>query len=364
MKLNKIYQGDTIEVLKTFPDESVDCIVTSPPYYALRDYGTGGGQIGLEKTMGEYITKMLQVTAELKRVLKKTGTMWWNHGDSYGSGFVQAQRKRGFVGYEKSLILQAYRLVIRMIDEQGWILRNQIIWHKPNVMPASVKDRFTVDYEPIFFFSKAKKYYFEMQYEPLVEDSDVEYRQQLREKNKANYNLKKPYQTNFPKSFNQFGRSKRTVWKIATKPYPDAHFATFPKTLIETPIIAGSPKEICKECKKPREAIIKQTPINPRPHKLHKGKSRDAADGKNPQYQVNGFARSGVEFDYKTEKLGYTDCGCNAGWDKGIVLDPFMGSGTTARVAMDLGRDFVGIELNGEYIKLAEKRLAQQVLEL
>jgi len=167
MNLNKIYQGDVLEVLKSWEDESVDCIITSPPYYGLRDYGVKG-QLGLEKTLTEYLDKMLAVTAELKRVLKKTGTLWWNHGDSYGGSWADSGHRpdnedsfprKGHPKenppqrnmYQKSLLMQAHRLAIRMIDEQGWILRNQIIWHKPNCMPSSVKDRFTVDFEPIFF---------------------------------------------------------------------------------------------------------------------------------------------------------------------------------------------------------------------
>ncbi len=188
LPINKVIQGDVLEVLKSFPDEFIDCIITSPPYYGLRDYGVDG-QIGLEKSLNEYLDRMLLITAELKRVLKKTGTMWWNHGDSYGGGQFHFDfkmkdnpeqkkyysedsiKERQFKGpkknyMEKSLMLQAHRLAIRMVDEQGWILRNQIIWHKPNVMPSSVKDRFTVDFEPIFFFSKSKKYWFEPQYEP------------------------------------------------------------------------------------------------------------------------------------------------------------------------------------------------------
>src|SRR3990167_4249257 len=156
---NTILCGDALLELQKIPTESIDAIVTSPPYYGLRDYGVEG-QIGLEKTLGEYLGNMLSITAELKRVLKKTGTMWWNHGDSYGtkSGGTQQlvdcekSTQYGQIKYnsekfavsqdrdkgvpEKSLLLQAHRLAIRMIDEQAWILRNQIIWHKPNVMPS------------------------------------------------------------------------------------------------------------------------------------------------------------------------------------------------------------------------------------
>src|SRR3990167_2205731 len=186
---NKIICGDSLEVLKTLPTDSVDCIITSPPYYGLRDYGVDG-QIGLEKSLAEYLDRMLAITAELKRVLKFTGTLWWNHGDSYAgsgmgggdTGFSKERHRPELLSYKtgknkrplnkenptKSLLLQAHRLAIRMIDEQGWILRNQLIWHKPNCMPSSVKDRFTVDFEPIFFFTKSKKYWFEPQREPSI----------------------------------------------------------------------------------------------------------------------------------------------------------------------------------------------------
>jgi DNA modification methylase len=167
-EMEKAKEGDALSVLKTLPDESIDMILTSPPYYGLRDYRVEG-QIGLEPTLDEYLYKMLAVTAELKRVLKKTGTMWWNHGDSYGTGSGagirngkqaknlgtqsnenwQQNGKASIQGYEKSLLLQAHRLAIRMIDEQGWTLRNILIWHKPNVMPSSADDRFTVDIESI-----------------------------------------------------------------------------------------------------------------------------------------------------------------------------------------------------------------------
>lgn len=329
-ELNKNYLGDVLEVLKQWPDEFVDCIITSPPYWGLRDYGVEG-QIGLEKTLTEYLDKMLEVTVELKRVLKKTGTLWWNHGDSYGTGSGRGDRnglqrtnrgtekfeqwkkegKSKVIGYEKSLLLQPYRLAFKMIDEQNWILRNQIIWHKPNVMPSSAKDRFTVDYESVFFFTKSKKYWFEPQYEPYAPASDIRYRQALRAG--KSYQTKEPYKTNTPYTgkykrgvgsvisrgddgdglvvggTNLLGRNKRTVWTISTKPYSDAHFATFPEKLIEPMVLAGCPRG-------------------------------------------------------------------------GIVLDPFMGSGTTGKVAERLGRKWLGIELNPEYIKQSEKRTSQKSL--
>jgi DNA modification methylase len=281
--LNKIVNGNTIDVLGRIPDESVDCVVTSPPYYKLRDYGVKD-QIGLEPTLDEYLDKLLVVTSELKRVLKKTGTLWWNHGDGYGTG------KK----CEKSLLLQNFRLAIRMIDEQGWILRNVIVWHKTNAMPSSVKDRFTVDFEPVFFFTKSKKYWFSQQLEKyefpinrwggVYTDGNVKNSKYLKE------NINPAKLTKRPRSFrpNKLGRNKRTVWTIPTQLYKGAHFAVFPEKLVETPIIAGCP-------------------------------------------------------------VG------------GVVLDPFMGSGTTAVVAKKNGRNFIGIEINPEYIKISKDRVYKTI---
>ena len=305
MKVNFIYTGDTLEVLRTFPDECVDCIITSPPYHGLRDYGIKG-QIGLESTLEEYLEKMLAVTSELKRVLKKSGTMFWNHGDSYGANWrggireseftIEKFRKKkpwqDFYGktgkITKCLSLQNFRLAQRMVDEQGWILRNIIIWHKPNCMPSSVKDRFTVDYEPIFFFTRSKEYWFETQYEPQQTKSFEPRLSQHRawdndptlERGKGEGSIMK---------YNPLGRNKRCVWKIPAHPFSEAHFATFPEKLIEPMVKAGCP-------------------------------------------------------------------------ENGVCLDPFMGSGTTAVVSRKLGRNYVGIELNKSYIEIAERRLSQQTL--
>lgn len=378
-----ILQCDCLEVLKTLESESVDCVVTSPPYYGLRDYGVVG-QIGLEPTLNEYLDKMLLITAELKRVLKKTGTMWWNHGDSYASlgklggdidmdAGMDINRGRGRIKKgtypEKSLLLQAHRLAIRMIDEQGWILRNQIIWHKPNVMPSSVKDRFTVDFEPIFFFSKSKRYWFEPQYEPhetnekrknaIVRNRELNYsskENKLRGKIPPNKGNIDPHQNQYagqashmtadgwiPNAFyNPLGRNKRTVWKIATKPFKEAHFATFPETLIETPIKAGCPEMICKKCGVARKKIIETKVYG---YRFDRGNKSDSFSVKQ-------------DVDYERIERGYTDCGCNAGWEAGIVLDPFAGACTTWVVAKKLNRNFIGIELNSDYTKICNDRLA------
>jgi site-specific DNA-methyltransferase (adenine-specific) len=299
MKLNIIYNGDALNILKLIPSESIDCVVTSPPYWALRNYNVKG-QFGLEPTPEEYVNKLCNIFDEIKRVLKKTGTCWINIGDTYFGGGRNKGNKNpkvrsiqtkavsklgddisGPKGQSKCLAQIPSRFAIEM-TVRGWILRNEIIWHKPNCMPSSVKDRFTVDFEKIFFFTKSKRYYFKQQIEAFCQNSDIEYRRALRRD--KNYKVKQPYNNNFPKSFNKDGRNKRSVWTIATKPFKGAHFATFPEALVETPIIAGSPRG-------------------------------------------------------------------------GAILDPFMGSGTTALVAKKFDRNYIGIELNKKYIKLAEKRL-------
>jgi DNA modification methylase len=303
--------GDALEQLKILPSESVDCCVTSPPYWALRDYGVSG-QLGLEPTFTEYIDKLCNIFDEVKRVLKKGGTLWVNIGDTYYGGgnnrgntktlsdiqkrnrgpHGQVQQKFDFSEYQaKSLCQIPSRFAIEMCN-RGWILRNKIVWHKPNCMPSSVKDRFTVDYEEVFFFVKSKKYYFEQQTEPMITDdisaprgsegaltpnSGRRKQDELGKRQYTGFNGR--YAINKP-----LERNKRSVWSISTKPYKEAHFATYPETLIEPMIKAGCP-------------------------------------------------------------VG------------GIVLDPFGGSGTTAQVAIKQNKQYILIELNPEYIPLIQKRL-------
>lgn len=318
----RIIQGDSLEVLKTLPDESVDCVITSPPYWALRDYGCEG-QLGLEPTFQEYIDKLCNIFDEAKRVLKKEGTCWVNIGDTYmGNSSYSEKGRQGFgndkIGMiykkqwidpkyekpgesrlrgrehvlsgqiiEKSLCQIPSRFAIEMTN-RGWILRNEIIWHKPNCMPSSVEDRFTVDFEKVFFFVKSKKYYFEQILEPYTAPLDRWGGDNLKADNESEWDKgtgQSTYRTRNMRP-NEEGRNKRTVWSITTKGFSEAHFATYPEALVEPMVKAGCP-------------------------------------------------------------LG------------GIVLDPFSGSGTTGRVAIDNGREYIGIELNPEYIKIQEKRLMQ-----
>ena len=312
LPINEIICGDALEVLKTFPDESIDCCITSPPYWGLRDYGVES-QLGLEKTPEEYVAKLVGIFQEIKRVLKKEGTLWLNLGDSYASTGTERYDKKNYGGLPgkqvdtrlqgrgrigkhsivkpKDLVGIPWRVAFAL-QADGWYLRQDIIWAKPNPMPESVTDRCTKSHEYIFLLSKNQKYYFDN--EAIMEDTAEPYSEK-RAKRPATSHGKEPTPSGSSNNltYNKIRpnskRNKRSVWTIATKPYKEAHFATFPKDLIIPMVKAGCPK------------------------------------GR-------------------------------------LVLDPFMGSGTTAYVARSLGRNFIGIELSSAYISLAKKRLAQQVL--
>ena len=390
---NKIICGDCLDVLKTLPSESVDCIMTSPPYWTLRDYGVDG-QLGLESTFQEYLTKLCNIFDEVKRVLKNTGTCWVNLGDVYAStemrneGFNERWHGKQFLSNKqgdtdrqrpkrpktqlpkKSLCQLPSRFAIEMTN-RGWILRNRIIWHKPNCMSSSIKDRFTVDYEDLFFFTKSKKYYFETQYEPWVnnqhdikraQNKDLRYNGKHKEgydKNSREDHLSSQA-TGQPIGNPVQGRNKRCVWKIPTNGFKEAHFAVFPENLVETPIKAGCPQYICKKCGKPREKII-ETEFVPQPD-ISPERNKRGVYGK-PMDKSNRWQGTPRGTTKATTK-GYTDCGCNAGFRPGIVLDPFSGAGTVAVVARKLLRDSLGIDLNHEYCKMARKRIAVMPLRL
>lgn len=278
---NTIIQGDTLNILKEFPDESVDMIITSPPYWNLRDYGEDK-QLGLEYTTKEYIDSLYTIFDESKRVLNNEGTLWINIRDTYSKGIKRSGVKN------KSLSMIPERLAIKMIDN-GWILRNTIIWHKPNAMPDSCKNRFTMDYEYLYMFSKQEKYYFKTQYEPYTsvhgKDSNT-----ISKKEKELLDTKmvrhggEGSTLNKPSMWNPKGRIKRTTWDINTKPFKGSHFAPYPEELIECPIDAGCP-------------------------------------------------------------------------ENGIVLDIFMGSGTTGVVTKKQNKNYIGIELNRDYIDIANNRI-------
>lgn len=328
-----ILTGDSKEELKKLEDGSVDMCITSPPYYKQRDYGVEG-QLGLEEKVDEYIDNLCSIFDEVARVMKPEGTCWVNIGDSYGK--------------DKGLLGVPWMFALEMIN-RGLILRNTIIWHKPSCMPSSVKDRFTVDFEYLFFFARQQKYYFEQQLEPYKSKYNTyEYNGEAVKDYDGN-GVQNPSDTKrriLNSMKERGGRNKRTVWSINPARCKEAHFAVFPEELIETPIKAGCPEAICKKCGKPRvEVKIKtgEKEVPPIGGKKH--------PGNNTNDTYSGNTKQGI---YKYE---LSDCGCNAGFEPGTVLDPFFGVGTTGIVATKQHKKYIGIELNPEYVEIAKARL-------
>lgn len=281
--LNSIHVGDALDVLPRIPSASVDCIVTSPPYYAQRNYGIDL-QIGNEKSPGEYIRNLRNVFAECRRVLTQKGTLWLNLGDKYQNG---------------ALLGLPWRVALALQDD-GWILRSDIIWHKPNAMPSSVKNRPTTDHEYIFLFVKNQDYYYDVDAtrEPhktfTLESRMKGGRGHFGKKNGTPENGKNEGNSNlhdgrWDQAFHPKGRNRRTVWEIPLSKFRGVHFAVFPHKLVELCILAG-----CR---------------------------RD-----------------------------------------GTLLDPFLGSGTTAMVAQRLDRNYIGIDINREYCEMAKRQLRQGML--
>jgi site-specific DNA-methyltransferase (adenine-specific) len=414
---NKILCGDVREVLKKLPDECIDMSVTSPPYFSLRNYNEDGviwdgdencdhewnvketelttgcsnkstivkystekyavhvqksevgfckkcggwkGQLGLESNMEDYIKHLCDIFDGVKRVLKPEGTCWVNIGDTYaGSGCklphhkiegkqlqqvvhgAEPKSKPDLTISDKSLCGIPFRFSLEM-KRRGWILRNTIIWHKINQIPSSAKDRFTVNFEYLFFFAKNKNYYFEQQFESYNEPIKRWGGEFIKSKNLSEWDVGTGQKTFRDRSLrpNLQGRNKRTTWSINTQPIPDNHFAAYPVSLIETPMKAGCPEFICKECGEKRKKIYKEIRIDTRPGDLSKYR----------------------QLITRIEE-GYTKCNCNEGFESGIVLDPFIGSGTTAIAARKLGRDWVGIEINEEYCEMCKKRIIKTELK-
>lgn len=336
MKLDVIHHTDALSGLALLPDESVDCIVTSPPYWQMRDYGIGGmlwggadacehsydiygyctecggwlGQLGHEPTRDDFILHLCLIFDECRRVLKPTGTLWINLGDSYSKPhkYNVYQDPKYYEETKNTKCLMDMRvnkdahkirakslcnIPNKFADEmilRGWILRNEIIWHKPACMPFSGRDRFTVDFEKIFFFTKSPKYHFKQQFEEYAESSYARYKYPMTNNGKGEMLRKLSGKPEGMKDMDPRGRNMRCIWRVGFEPSHEFHFAMYPSRLVETPVKAGSP-------------------------------------------------------------VG------------GVVLDPFMGGGTTAVVARRLGRHYIGFEPNTEYLAIAEKRLRNTAIE-
>lgn len=277
--INQVLQGDCEHVLAGLPANLVHTIVTSPPYYQQRHY-SAKTEVGQEATAEQYVQRLIAIFGEARRVLRDDGTLWVVIGDKYKNG---------------ALLGLPWRVALGLQDD-GWILRSDIIWHKPNAMPSSVKTRPTTDHEYVFLFSKSKQYYYDVD---AIREPHVTFSERSKMKGGRNHFFKKGstpekgknggnvnlHDSRWDQAFHPKGRNKRTVWSIALSKFREAHFAVFPEKLVETCVLAG-----CEP--------------------------------------------------------------------KGVVLDPFMGSGTTGVVAKRLGRHYLGIEQSDEYCQMARKRLS------
>jgi DNA modification methylase len=434
--MNKILLGDALEQLRTLADNSVHCCVTSPPYFGLRDYGVEG-QIGLEKTPEEFIAKMVAIFRELRRVLRDDGTLWLNMGDSYaGSGkggkpedsphqkqatnrgsamkvgdtarqaaVTNITRRDKEIGYKpKDLMGMPWRLALAL-QADGWWLRADIIWAKPNPMPSSVTDRPTTAHEYIFLLTKSAHYFYD---EFAVREASVtndvrrpygskgmwdmdgrpegqqhggeargkelpETQNNIRKARAAARNGKNAFRGQGAERDGASGpanrddrdmstvgigatRNMRSVWTMATEPFPDAHFATFPTALPAKCIAAGtSERGVCPQCGAPWVRIVEKSGGT-----TGKGWHDHQDDLTNGMRGGDNGRNLAAEM---YDSYGVKGAGWRAGCDHGaepvpaVVLDPFFGAGTTGVVARRMGRSFVGIELNPAYIAIAEKRL-------
>ena len=357
-----------METLKTLESESINTCVTSPPYWGLRDYNGEKEQLGLEATPQEFVDNLVAVFREVKRVLRKDGTLWLNLGDCYGQqngkGFntnantgytnrsTEMQKRFGDIKLNtnlpaKNLVGIPWRVALAL-QEDGWILRQDIIWSKPNPMPESVKDRCTKAHEYIFLLSKSPKYYYDN--EAIKEDAKFPGgptgAHAIR---KGVGDPKMQTRSGLHKIGANPKRNKRSVWTITTKPYKEAHFATFPKDLIEPCVLAGCPEKICVDCGKPYERVMQK----PKQLEVKRGR-RAGTDDRLIGGVLDKYTRENPPIDLGLQK----QCDCETNETKaGTVLDPFGGSGTTAQVANDNRRDSILCELSADYIEIAKKRL-------
>lgn len=314
-----ILGGDARSVVSDLLPESVDCIITSPPYYRLRDYGQGG-QIGLEKTIGEYVDEIASVMACARRVLKPTGSLWLNLGDSY--------TRTGGVGVPLGSLSLVPQRVALALSASGWIVRNVVVWHKPNPLPQSARDRLSPTYEVIVFATKDRRYFFDLDRirEPHRSAARVGKRASRTLYQEGNSGLARLKAAGMVG--NARGKNPGDVWTVATAVDRLGHQATYPEQLIERPLLACCPERICVQCDR---AWVRPSRIV----------SVHTAEGVRHRQIVGDLAR----------------CDCFAPTRRGVVLDPFFGTGTTGVVAERLGRDWLGVELNPAYRALAERRL-------
>ena len=424
-----LWHGDALERLRELPDDHVDCVVTSPPYFALRDYGTGrweggdpdcdhlrplgGGtngfqtypeantaeaverkvavrrqqyagrcgkcgaervdeQIGLEPTPEQFLEALVAVFREVRRVLSPRGVVWLNIGDSYNAyngnrgpstGISDGangdrhhpEHGRGLVAptaKPKDLLMMPARLALAL-QADGWWIRKDVIWHKPNPMPESATDRPTSSHEHVFMLTARDRYWYdaEASKEPVSGTANPRGRGVTAKGEAAGFGVKQ--NNSFQASTRHLvdRRNMRDVWTIPSQPSGFAHFATFPPELVRRALVAACPTRVCRVCGHAPERILKRKDYG----------SWKSDHGTDPMVarQDEGLSGGGFYDGYEQpETVGWTICG-HGEWRTGRVLDPFMGTGTTAEVARNLGLHAVGIDLSTEYLGYAADRLRQ-----
>lgn len=363
-------------------DGCVQCVVTSPPYWGLRDYGVSG-QIGLEATPEAYVATMVEVFREVRRALRADGTVWLNLGDSYAgsanSGGINqndggpAARITGLVpklggGLKPKDLCGIPWRVAFALQSDGWWLRSDIIWAKPNSMPESVTDRPTRSHEYLFLLTKSERYYYDA--DAIAEDAihdgkTVTLGDKSLSKGQANgAGIKASGNGTSQSVIVASRRNKRSVWTINSEPTPEAHFATFPQKLVEPCILAGtSEKGCCAECGAPRMRMTEST--RSRNEVSAAGEKAGARANGGGYYRPNSRETGGVAGLVDRTTTGWQpSCAHDAPSVPCLVFDPFIGSGTVGKVAERFGRRWVGCELSADYIAIGRKRTAQMGLQL
>lgn len=372
-----LWQGDNREILRQLPAQSVQCAVTSPPYWGLRDYGVDG-QIGLEQTVEEYVAGLVGVFAAVKRVLRDDGTLWLNLGDCYSSGTGGDRRmgefdeRRGRAREQiadlgpKQLVGLPWRVAFAL-QADGWTLRQDIIWSKSNCMPESVTDRPTKSHEYLFLLAKSPRYYYDAEaikepagpFKPVGPGSRADNDRDPVHGTRKQDALGKQTYTGFNGRWRDnpaTGRNRRSVWTVATSPYSEAHFATYPPALIEPCILAGtSERGACPHCGKPWERVVERRKCqvtNPRP--FSKAGNADRNDTLRV-YEEHEFITTGWRQACACQPAEPVPC---------VVLDPFAGSFTTGQVAVKHRRRAWGIELNPDYCAMSVRRFGRTQVAL
>lgn len=339
MSTVQIIQGDNREVLASLPERSVQCCVTSPPYWRLRDYGDPG-QLGLEDTLGEFIANQVEVFRGVRRVLRDDGVLFLNMGDSHKNGDVQGQ---------------PWRLAFALQDD-GWHLCSDIIWHKPDPMPEPDRRRPTKSHEYIFLMAKQSRYFYDSfaVRERADPKSAARYASAFHAGNKETRGAGRPGQKSNSPGARKFAgyRSLRTVWTIPTASFSKAHFATFPEALVVPCIKAGtSERGCCPECGTPWVRLVEKDRQPTRPGKSNVNDPTGMANRDNGRHVTETTTVGWAPGCECVRRVVDTQIPCT-------VLDPYCGSGTTGVVAKQLGRSFIGIEINPEYCEMAKQRIA------